>query len=121
MYLEVSPAGGKAWRLKYRFHGLEKRLSLGSYPEVTLKEARAKRKEAKRLLSKGIDPAEQRRAERDEEREARAREAAETRFLIDSKGALLIQLGRRRVKLTNAETADLRTFLQSTQTVNTEE
>ena len=39
LYLEVSPKGGKWWRLKYRFGGKEKRLSLGVYPEVTLKDA----------------------------------------------------------------------------------
>jgi Arm DNA-binding domain len=37
LYLEVSPAGGKWWRLKYRFEQKEKRLSLGVYPEVSLK------------------------------------------------------------------------------------
>jgi hypothetical protein len=37
LYLEVSPNGGKWWRLKYRFGGKEKRLSLGVYPDVTLK------------------------------------------------------------------------------------
>jgi hypothetical protein len=36
LYLEVSPAGGRLWRLKYRFGGMEKRLSLGRYPEVSL-------------------------------------------------------------------------------------
>ena len=40
LYLEVSPNGGKWWRLKYRFGGKEKRLSLGVYPDVTLKMAR---------------------------------------------------------------------------------
>ena len=40
LYLEVSPAGGKWWRLKYRFDGKEKRLSLGVYPDVSLKDAR---------------------------------------------------------------------------------
>ena len=43
LYLEVSPAGGKWWRWKYRFAGKEKRLSLGVYPDVKLKAARAKR------------------------------------------------------------------------------
>ena len=41
LYLEVSPRGGKWWRLKYRFAGKEKRVSLGVYPEVNLKRARA--------------------------------------------------------------------------------
>ncbi|MFM8331604.1 MAG: tyrosine-type recombinase/integrase, partial [Candidatus Methylumidiphilus sp.] len=62
MYLELSPAGGKYWRLKFRIDGKEKRLSLGVYPDVTLKEARAKRDEARKMLSQGIDPAAQRKA-----------------------------------------------------------
>ena len=56
LYLEVAPSGGKWWRLKYRFNGKEKRISLGVYPDVTLKEARARRDEAKIQLSNGIDP-----------------------------------------------------------------
>jgi Arm DNA-binding domain len=41
LYLEISPHGGKWWRLKYRYAGKEKRVSLGVYPEVNLKMARA--------------------------------------------------------------------------------
>jgi len=62
LYLEVSPAGGKWWRLKYRFGGKEKRLSLGVYPDVTLKEARDRRDAARKLLSDGVDPSENRKA-----------------------------------------------------------
>lgn len=60
MYLEVPPSGNKRWRLKYRFNGKEKRLSLGVYPNVGLKEAREKRDELRRLIAEGIDPAAQR-------------------------------------------------------------
>lgn len=56
LYLEISPAGGKLWRLKYRFDGKEKRLALGQYPAVTLKEARDKAHAARKLLERGIDP-----------------------------------------------------------------
>jgi integrase len=56
LYLEVQPAGGKHWRWKYRFAGKEKRLSLGTYPEVTLAKARLARDAARRTLSDGIDP-----------------------------------------------------------------
>lgn len=62
LYLEVSPAGGKLWRFKYRFEGKEKRLSFGSYPDVPLKAARERRDEARKVLVAGIDPAEQRKA-----------------------------------------------------------
>lgn len=60
LYLEVAPSGGKWWRLKYRFAEKEKRLSLGVYPEVSLKQARLKRDDARRLLASGIDPSEHR-------------------------------------------------------------
>ena len=62
LYLELAPNGGKWWRLKYRFAGKEKRLSLGVYPHVALKQARERRDDAKRLLANGIDPSEQRKA-----------------------------------------------------------
>ena len=62
LYLEVSPTGGKWWRLKYRFDGKEKRLSLGVYPDVTLKGARDRRDSSRKLLADGIDPSENRKA-----------------------------------------------------------
>ncbi len=64
MYLEVTPAGGKLWRLKYRFDGKEKLLSLGTYPEISLKEARKRREEGRQLLAEGTDPSAQRKAVR---------------------------------------------------------
>lgn len=57
LYLEVSKAGRKSWRFKYRFAGKEKRLTLGAWPEVSLKEARARRDEARAKLRQGNDPA----------------------------------------------------------------
>ncbi len=56
MYLEISPSGGKYWRLKYRFNDREKRLALGVYPDVTLAHAHRKRHEARAMLADGIDP-----------------------------------------------------------------
>ncbi|GAB3630264.1 integrase [Pandoraea terrae] len=56
MYLEVRPNGGRYWRLKYRFGGKEKALTIGAYPGVSLKDARAKRDAAKKQLADGIDP-----------------------------------------------------------------
>src|SRR5689334_9801833 len=62
LYLEVMPNGSKYWRLKYRHAGKEKRLALGVYPEVGLKEARTSRDEARRLLREGVDPSVAKRA-----------------------------------------------------------
>lgn len=56
LYLEVVPNGSKYWRLKYRYAGKEKKLSLGVYPQISLAEARKKRDEAKKLLIANIDP-----------------------------------------------------------------
>ena len=56
LYLEVSVAGGKHWRMKYRADGKEKRLSFGAWPAVSLLEARDKRDDAKRMLRESRDP-----------------------------------------------------------------
>ena len=56
LYLEISPAGGRHWRLKYRFGGKEKRLALGSYPDVGLKAAREARDSARAMLANDQDP-----------------------------------------------------------------
>lgn len=56
LYLEVSKKGGKLWRLKYRYNGKEKRMALGAYPLISLKEARERREEAKKQLEQGKDP-----------------------------------------------------------------
>lgn len=62
LFLLITPNGGKWWRLKYRFGGKEKLLSLGTYPDVGLKQARERRDEARRLLGEGIDPGKHRKA-----------------------------------------------------------
>lgn len=58
LYIHLSPAGGKLWRLFYRFSGKQKTLALGKYPDVSLVEARKRRDEARELLGQGIDPSE---------------------------------------------------------------
>ena len=62
LYLEVTPAGGRYWRLKYRHGGKEKRLALGVYPDVTLADARKGREKAREALAAGDDPGELRKA-----------------------------------------------------------
>ena len=56
LYLYVAPTGGKLWRMDYRFEGKRKTLSFGAYPAVGLKDARARREEAKGQIAAGIDP-----------------------------------------------------------------
>lgn len=62
LFLLVNPNGAKWWRLKFRVEGKEKALSLGTYPDTSLKEARSKRDEARKQLAEGIDPSQQRKA-----------------------------------------------------------
>lgn len=64
LFLLISPSGGKLWRLKYRFAGKEKLISLGQYPDVPLAAAREKRDAARKLVAAGVDPSAQRRIER---------------------------------------------------------
>ncbi len=56
MFLAIQPSGRKWWRLKYRFGGKEQLLSLGTYPQVNLKQARERRESAKKQLEAGINP-----------------------------------------------------------------
>lgn len=64
LYLELTPSGGKYWRLKYRHAGREKRLAFGVYPEVSLKEARERASDARRIMRSGADPGALRKAEK---------------------------------------------------------
>jgi len=64
LYLEIYPNGRKWWRLKYRFNSKEKRISLGVYPDVTLSNARDRRSEARKQLANGIDPSQDRKAQK---------------------------------------------------------
>ena len=64
LFVLVKATGAKYWRLKYRIAGKEKALPIGVYPTVSLKDARLKAQEAKRLISEGVDPMAQRKAEK---------------------------------------------------------
>ena len=72
LYLEISPAGGKLWRLKYRFGGKEKRLAFGAYPEITLADARERRDQARKLLANDVDPSEHKEAQKSASQERAA-------------------------------------------------
>ncbi|MXP27155.1 integrase arm-type DNA-binding domain-containing protein [Altererythrobacter indicus] len=64
LFLLVQPSGGKLWRLKYRFEGREKKLAIGTYPQLGLAEARKRRDEARDLLSLGRDPSREKKREK---------------------------------------------------------
>ena len=56
LYLLVNPRGSKLWRVKYRMNGVERKLALGAYPEITLAEARTARDAARKQLAHAVDP-----------------------------------------------------------------
>lgn len=64
LHLRVQPTGTRLWRFRYRFAGKENTLSFGSFPAVTLAEARGKRDEARKQIAVGIDPSQQKKLER---------------------------------------------------------
>lgn len=80
--IEVTPAGGKNWRYRYRFGGKASMLALGSYPTVSLGEARERRDEARKLLDEGINPAQA----------ARDRKASQVERAANSFGAVALEL-----------------------------
>lgn len=57
LFLLVHPNGGRYWRLKYRMHGREKLLALGTFPDVSLAKARTRRDDARKLIADKTDPA----------------------------------------------------------------
>jgi hypothetical protein len=64
LYLHITPAGSKLWRMRYEFGRQEKLLSFGPYPDISLAEARDRRDAAKRQLRNGRDPSLERKLER---------------------------------------------------------
>lgn len=64
LYLEVPMKGNKRWRYKFYFEGKEKRLSLGTYPKISLKDARRKRDQMRLMLDDGIDPSYERKSQK---------------------------------------------------------
>lgn len=64
LYLLIKPGGSKLWRLDYRFDGKRKTLALGAYPDISLKDARERRDDARRLIAAGTDPSLKRKLEK---------------------------------------------------------
>ena len=64
LFLLVTPSGGKLWRFKYRYNGKPKLLAFGTYPEISLLDARKRRDDARRLLANNIDPGAIRKAQK---------------------------------------------------------
>jgi integrase len=117
LFMLVTPSGGRLWRFRYRLGGLEKLLTLGAYPDVSLKRAREKREDARKLVADDVDPSAKRQAERNAQAdtfEAIATEwlglhkagwADETISILEArvKSYLLPYLGRRPVAAITAQ------------------
>lgn len=103
LFLLVTPKGSKGWRFRYRFAGREKLISLGPYPDVSLKQAREKREAARRLLAQDppVDPSAKRQAAK--RAQADSFEAVAREWMQKSKGhsisADTVDLIRRRFEL----------------------
>ena len=65
LYLAITPKGGKWWRLKYRFNNKEQRLALGTYPDLSLQEARKQREMYKAQIAEGINPNDKKKAKKE--------------------------------------------------------
>jgi integrase len=64
LYIEVRPNGSRLWRYRFRIAGKETTISLGDYPTVSLQEARERHREARKLVQQGINPSQERRAQK---------------------------------------------------------
>jgi Arm DNA-binding domain len=107
VYLLVRPNGWKYWRLKYRLKGRESLYSLGVFPQVSIKGAKAARDSARSLIRQGINPSVAR-------REAKAKAVATQavfRLGLSKGGELTIETGTNALILTFAQTQALATFL----------
>lgn len=112
LYLLVKPNGAKYWRLKYRFAGKERSLSLGVYPKVSLEVARTGRDEARHLLAAGSDPmAARREATKQKMEQLSTPPAFQLAMQCD---ALTIHSKGETLTLTKAQTAAVREFLLAT-------
>lgn len=108
LYLLMNPTGSMWWRFRYRFDRKEKMLALGVYPEVSLKEAREKRDEARNKVKSGVDPSEER---REAKRNAIKQNKITFRLTLSSSGDLTIMTPTRTITLNPAQAEALRAFL----------
>lgn len=118
LFLLVGPSGTRFWRLKYRFAGKEKQLSLGAFPAVSLTGARRLRDDAKAVLAHGQDPSALRKAER----AARVSDLPTTRknttavrLVLGLDGSTEIHKGRAAVRLSADEAKALQGMLAKLQ------
>ena len=88
MFLLITPAGGKLWRLKFRIDGKERKLALGRYPDLGLADARKERDAARAQMAQGADPAREK-----QRKKAHSKLSAENTFAAILEGLLQLIIG----------------------------
>lgn len=106
LFLLVNPNGSRLWRMKYRVDGKEKLLSFGSYPDLSLQNARRARESAREQISLGNDPGQMKRKEKEEATALQTEtfEAVANLYLekLEKEGRALTTLSKKRWLLTMA-------------------
>lgn len=112
LFLLVMPRGSMLWRLKYRLNGKEKQFAIGTYPEISLCQAREARDQARLLLKDGIDPVE---ARRNANKHRPKPEAEKNTFRIELSriNDLTIETETQLIRLTPSQVTALRSFLRA--------
>ena len=97
LFLLVHPSGGKWWRFKYSINRREKLISLGTYPDVSLSQARERREECRKLVADGIDPSVSRKAHKSatEEKVRNSFEAVAREWVIKQSSVWTVPHGER--------------------------
>lgn len=115
LHLNIQPNGSIYWRAKYRLGGKEKTLSIGTYPKISISEARKILDNAKVMMRNGVDPTTVMREEKREVREESKRRKFETSFKLDlaEDGGIVIARNNKTLSLTAKQTGVLKTFLNA--------
>jgi hypothetical protein len=110
LHLLINPTGSKLWRFRYRFNGLPKSLSMGTFPDISLEQAIQARDIARSSLKAGTDPSATRKAERAARTTQRSRAKA-FRLVMTLENALTIETPSQILSLTPEQTKAVRAFL----------
>jgi Arm DNA-binding domain len=109
----IEPNGVKRWQLDYKLAGKESCVRFGTYPQMSLSEARLMRAEALQLIAEGINPASHRKEQRKQE-EAAKPITPKLQFAMSDQGGLIIENYASRIILSQSQTDALKAFLLST-------
>lgn len=112
LFVLVMPHGAMYWRMKYRFQGREKQYSIGTYPGISLNQAKEARDQARLLLEDGIDPVQARR-DAIKDRPKPKTDKNPFRLELSYRGEMTIETETRIIRLTAGQVTALRSFLRA--------